>query len=119
MTRTSAQKSSLIAAILFGAAPLAYAIFGLRAADDSRVFWMAAIATLFMGGLLSAAIGRRRGRRAVMLQAVLTFGVSSGVAMLTSLMMGATDAGALTLSAAFGVALAVATVLVAWARPTP
>jgi hypothetical protein len=47
----------VIAAAVCGAAPLIYASLGLRAADDSRVFWMAAIATLFMGGLLSAAYG--------------------------------------------------------------
>jgi hypothetical protein len=47
----------VIAAAVCGAAPLIYASLGLRAADDSRVFWMAAIATLFMGGLLSAAFG--------------------------------------------------------------
>ena len=120
MPRMRAQKSSLIAAVLFGAAPLVYATVGLGAADDSRVFWMAAIATLFMGGLISASIGRRRGRRAVFLQAALTFGVSTFMAVLTAFMMGSTAwTEIFAMSAAFGLSLAVATLCVAWARTTP
>ncbi len=120
MTRTRNQTLSLFAAVLFGVAPLVYAIAGLRIADDSRIFWMAAIATLFMGGLLSAAIGRRRGRRAVLLQALLTFGVSAFVSVLTAFMMGATAwPGILMVSGAFGLSLALSTLCVAWARPTP
>lgn len=117
MARSRSQQLILIVGLGLGAAPIAVGVVHWFTTDDALLFWMATIATFFTAGVLSAAIGRRRGRRAVAVQAALTFGVSTFLGALTAfLLTGTATPGILALSAAIGAALAMTSLCMAWAR---
>ncbi|MEP7380857.1 MAG: hypothetical protein ABI910_04180 [Gemmatimonadota bacterium] len=86
---------------------------------DLRVLWMAVVASLFSGGVLAAAIGRRRARRAVFGQSGGIFVVATLLAGLTAFANGATvDAGVWAMSVVMGLCLAASSALIALARPS-
>lgn len=119
MKRSPIQRLSFFAAVLFGAAPLGFGLLrALRTGSDLRMFWMAVASTLFAASVLAGAVGRRRTRSAVLYQAGVIFVVATLLAGGMGFALGATAGpGVLAVSAVFGICLAVASVLVAYARP--
>lgn len=118
MRRNGKQQASFVAAIGFGLAPLAVAVLRMLTGDDgTRMFWMAFMATGLAGGALATAIGRRRGRRAVMVDAIVILVGATLLSGATAFLLGATaSAGIWAVSGAFGIALAASSVFVANSR---
>lgn len=114
--RSPVQRLNLLAAVLLGVAPI---IFGLLQAGtsgaDFGTFWMALAATFFAGGVLAAAIGRRRSRRAVRVQAIVIFMVSTVLAAGAAFVFDAPNAWVVAVT--FGLCLGTASVLFGLARP--
>lgn len=82
------------------------------------MFWMAVAASLFAGGTLLAAIGRRRSQHAVKVQAIIIFVVCTLLAGAAAYVFGATAwFGIWAVSAVFGGCLSAASLMVAVARP--
>jgi len=80
--------------------------------------WMALVTSLFTAGVLAAAIGRRRTRRAVVRQAVIILIVATLLAVGTAYLLDATAGpGILAMSLVIGGCLAGTSVLVAYSRP--
>lgn len=120
MIRLPLQKASLLAAVLFGAAPLCFGLLrAWRTHYDFRMFWMALIATIFASSVLVAAIGRRRSRHAVFMQALAIFLISAMLAWGTGYALGAiAGPGAWMVAVVLGFCLATASVFIEFARPT-
>lgn len=114
-----AQRLSAIAALVLGVAPIGFGLFRAWQTDaDYRMFWMAVAASLFAGGTLLAAIGRRRSHLAVKVQAIVIFSVSTLLAGAAAYVFGATAwFGIWAVALVFGGCLSAASVLVAVARP--
>jgi hypothetical protein len=110
---------SLVAALLFGAAPLGFGLLrAWRAGNDLRMTWMALASTLFAASVLAAAVGRRRSRRAVFTQSVVIFLVSTALAGGTGFALGATEGpGVWAVAVVLSVCLAIASVFAEFARP--
>lgn len=121
MKRSPTQQLSLIAASLFSAAPLVFGLVrALRAGGDFRMFWMALVASIFAASVLGTAIGRRRSRHEVRLQAVIIFVVSLLLAAGIAYWLGARAwFGLWAVSAVLAFCLSAASVLFAFARPSP
>ena len=119
MTRSPAQRASLLAAVLFGAAPLCFGLLrAWRTHYDFRMFWTALIATVFAFSVLVAAIGRRRSRHAVLVQALAIFLISAMLAWGTGYALGAISGpGAWMVAVTQGLCLAAASIFVEFARP--
>ena len=119
MKRSPKERLGLTAAGLFCAAPLIVGIIrDWTTGYDHRMVWMAGMATLFPVGVLLTAFGRRRARRAVTVQAISILLVSTLLSVGTGLLLGATATqGLWAVSAAFGISLSIASLLVAWSRP--
>ena len=119
MTRSPLQKASLLAAALFGAAPLCFGLLrAWRTHYDFRMFWMALIASIFAFSVLVAAIGRRRSRHAVLIQALVIFVVSTLLAWGAGYALGAIEGpGAWMVAVVLGFSLAMASALIEFARP--
>ena len=119
MKRSLTQRMILAAAGVFCAAPMVFGIIrDWTTGYDHRMVWMAGMATLFAVGVLLTAFGRRRARRAVTVQAISIAIVSTLLAGGTGMLLDATAApGLWAVSAAFGISLSIASLLVAWSRP--
>jgi len=120
MKRSPTQQASLVAAVLFGVAPMCFGLLrAWRSQYDFRMFWMALVATVFAFSVLVAAIGRRRSRHAVVIQALVIFVVSTVLSWGTGYALGAISGpGAWMVAVVFGFCLATASVFIAFARPT-
>lgn len=119
-TRKPIQQLSLAGAVLFGAIPLALGVVRARTTgDDYRMFWMAMVCSIFAAGVLLAAVGRRRSRRAALFQGFVILLVGTIVAVGVGYMLGATSVVAV-LGVSFGLSLclAISSVLVAFSRAT-
>jgi peptidoglycan/LPS O-acetylase OafA/YrhL len=115
--RTPRQNLAFAGAVLFGSAPLVAGFMRRAQSEDSTILWMAVIATLFTAGVLAAAIGQRRSKDTAKRQAYLIFAIATLLAVGLGYLLGVTPAAALwTTSAVMGLALAVASILVAYAR---
>lgn len=119
MKRTPTARLGLAAVGLLCAAPLVVGIVrDSMTGFDHRMTWMAGMATLFAVGVLLTAVGRRRARRDVTVQAISILLVSTLLSVGTGFLLGATaEPGLWAVSAAFGIALSIASLLVAWSRP--
>lgn len=119
MKRTAAQQVSLVAATLLSVAPLAIGFLRQwSTGGDQRVLWMAVVSSLFTAGVLAAAIGRRRTRRAVIRQAIILLIVSTLLAVGTAYLLDATAGPYMwAMSLVLGGCLAGASVLIAYSRP--
>lgn len=113
-----AQRLYAIAALVLGAAPIGFGIFrAWQTGSDTRMFWMAVAASLFAGGTLLSAIGRRRSHHAVKVQAIVILIVSTVLAGGTAYVFGATAwFGVWAVALVFGGCLSGASLLVAAAR---
>lgn len=115
-----AQRLYEIAALVLGAAPIGFGVFRAWQTDttDYRIFWMAVAASLFAGGTLLAAIGRRRSRHAVKVQGIVIFIVSTLLAAAAAYLFGATAwIGIWAVAVVFGGCLSAASLLIEVARP--
>jgi hypothetical protein len=112
---------SLFAATLFGVAPLGFGLVRWWSTGaDTRMLWMAVVASAFAFGVLVTAIGRRRSRHAVLVDASVILVVSTLSAGATGFVLGATAGpGVWMVALVQGACLAASSVLVAFARPTP
>ena len=121
MKRSPAEQLSLYAAVLFGAAPLGFGLLrALRTGHDLRMFWMALASSIFAASVLGTAIGRRRSRHVVRVQAAVIFVVAMLLAAGVGYWLGARAwFGIWAVAAVLASCLAVASVLVAFARPGP
>ena len=121
MKRSPSQRLSLVAAALCGAAPLGFGLLrALRSGHDLRMFWMALASSIFAASVLGTAIGRRRSHRVVRIQAVVIFVVATLLAAGVAYWFGARAwFGIWAVAAVLAFCLAVASVLVAFARPSP
>lgn len=119
MNRSPRRRIILVAAVLFGIAPLGFGLLRLMmTGSDSRMFWMAAAASMFPAGVLATAIGRRRSRREVAVQSSVILVLSTILAGGTGYLLGATSGpGVWMVAGVFGLSLAASSVLVAVARP--
>ena len=119
MMRSPRRRSFLVAAVLFGIAPLGFGLLRLMMTGyDGRMFWMAAAASMFPAGVLATAIGRRRSRREVAVQSSMIFVLSTILAGGTGFLLGATSGpGVWMVAGVFGVSLCASSVLMAMARP--
>lgn len=120
MTRSPAQQSSFVLAALLGVAPTAFGLFrGAVSGSGFQMLWMALVATSFAAGVLAAAIGRRRGRTAVMKDALVILFTATLLAGATGYVLSdMTGPSIWAVSLAFGVCLAASSVGVAYARPS-
>ncbi len=117
MNRSPAQWLSLVAAVLFGAAPLSVALLGIWSmGDDRRMVWMALVSTFFAAGVLAAAIGRRRSRQEAYFQSGVILLIATLLAGGTGFMLGDRGPAVWGVGLAMGASLAAASVLVAYAR---
>ncbi len=105
----------MISAAVLGVAPIGFGLFrAWQSGSDYRMFWMAVAATLFAGGTLLAAIGRRRSQHAVRVQAIAIFVGSTLLAGAAAYVFGATAwFGVWAVAAVFGALLSAASMLVA------
>ncbi|MCC6773496.1 MAG: hypothetical protein IT360_20100 [Gemmatimonadaceae bacterium] len=119
MKRTVVQQVSLVAAALLGLAPLSMGLLRQwSTGGDGRILWMAVVTSLFTAGVLAAAIGRRRTRRAVVRQAVIILIVATLLALGTAYLLESTAGpGDWAMSLLLGGCMAGASVLVAYSRP--
>lgn len=119
MKRTAMQRVILLATVLLAAAPLGLGLFrAWQTGTDYRMLWMAVASTIFVAGVLGAAVGRRRTRHATFVQAGVIFLVSTLVAGGMGFLLGATAGpGVWMVAAVLSVLLAAASVLVHFAHP--
>lgn len=105
---------------MFGVTPLALGVVRARTTGgDYRMLWMAAVCSIFAAGVLLAAVGRRRSRRAALFQGSVILLVSTLVGAGVGFMLGATSVIAvLAVSFALSLSLAISSVLVAFSRPS-
>lgn len=120
MRRSSTQRLSLVAAALFGVAPVCFGLFrAWRTGDDYRMLWMAVVASVFAAGVVAAAIGRRRTRHAVVIQSIAILVIATLLAGCLAYLLGATAAPGIWLVAfVLASSLTVANVLVEFSRPS-
>jgi hypothetical protein len=111
---------SHFAAVLFGVAPFGFGLFRVwSTGTDYQTLWMAGVASVFAAGVLAAAIGRRRSRKAVFVQSMVIVVVATLLAAGTDFLLGATTGpGVWMVATVFGVCLAVSSVFVAFSRPS-
>ena len=118
MQRSPRRMIYLIAAVLFGLAPLCYGLLrelGPRHNPDG--LWMALVASAFAAGVLAASIGRRRSRRAVFTQSLGILVICTLVAAPTAFISGATAAaGVWAVSFVMALCLAASSVFIAFVR---
>lgn len=119
--RTLAQRIALTGAVAFGAAPVAFGLFRYASTGgDLRLFWMALVATIFAGGVLASAIGKRRSRHTALVQSAVIAVVGALLAWFTGYSLGATEGpGAAMFAAVFGLCLGVASECIVFSRVTP
>ncbi len=119
MIRSPRQRIGILAAAGFLLAPVGFGLYrALATGDDYRMLWMALVASIFAGSVLTAAVGRRRGRQAVITQSVAILVIGTLLAGGTGFMLGAREGpGVWMVATVFGVLLAGASVLVALSRP--
>lgn len=120
MKRSPTQQLSLVAAALFGAAPLGFGLFrAWRTGDDFRMLWMALASSVFAAGVMAATIGRRRARHAVFIQSIVILVVATLLAGCLAYLLGATAAaGVWGVAFVLGFCLAVANALIEFSRPS-
>jgi hypothetical protein len=118
MKATRLQRFGLLAAAVCGATPLGFGLLqSSRAAQDLPVAWMSAAATMFAAGILAAAIGRRRSRRATLFQTTMILVVGTLLAVGTArLFVSALGTREWIAAALIGVCLAAASGLMAVSR---
>jgi uncharacterized membrane protein YoaK (UPF0700 family) len=117
MKRSPRKKLYLIAALLFGVAPLAYGLLRVVGRGVNDGLWMAVAASVFAAGVLASSIGRRRSRRAVLIQSLVILLVSTVVAVPAAYVAGATAApGVWAVSIVMGLCLAASNLFIAFAR---
>lgn len=106
------------AAAALGVAPLAFGLLrAWTAGGDYGMFWMALASSFFAAAIMAPAMGHRRSRRAVRVQAAWIVVVATLLSAGAGYVFGATaTAGIWAVSVVFGVCLATASVLVAMAR---
>lgn len=119
MNRTPLQQIGLLAAAICGAAPLAVGLLqSSSAAQELPLAWMAAAATIFAAGILAAAVGRRRSRRATLFQTAMILVVGTLLAIGTArIFVPALGTPEWTAAVLIGVSLAAASALIAMSRP--
>lgn len=119
--RTPAQRMALAGAVAFGAAPVTYGLFRYASTGwDLRLFWMALVATVFAGGVLASAIGKRRSRHIALVQSAVIVVVGALLAWFTGYSLGVTEGpGAGMVGAVLGLCLGVASECVVFSRVTP
>lgn len=119
--RTPTQRMALTGAIVFGAAPVAFGLFRYASTGwDLRLFWMALVATVFAGGVLASAIGKRRSRRTALVQSAVIAVVGALLAWFIGYSLGATEGpGAGMVAAMLGLSLGVASECIVFSRVTP
>lgn len=92
MERSPRHQLSIVAAILFGAAPTGFGLFrAWQTGSDFRMLWMALAGTIFTAGVMAASIGRRRTRRSAYTQAIVILGVSTLFIGAIGFLLGATN----------------------------
>jgi peptidoglycan/LPS O-acetylase OafA/YrhL len=121
LARTTAQRIALAGAVAFGAAPAAVGLSRYASTGwDLRLFWMALVATVFAGGVLASAIGKRRSRRTALVQSAVIAVVGTLLAWFIGDSLGATEGpGAMVVAAVFGLCLGVASECIVLSRVTP
>lgn len=119
--RSAAQRLAFAGSVAFGAAPVAFGLFRYASTGwDLRLFWMALAATVFAGGVLASAIGRRRSRQTALVQSAVIAVVGTLLAWFIGYSLGATEGpGAGMVAAAIGLSLGVASECVVFSRVTP
>ncbi len=121
MQRSPTRMMYLIAAVLFGVAPLCYGLLrelGPRHTSDG--LWMALVASVFAAGVLASLIGRRRSRHAAFTQSLGILVICTLVAGATGFLAGATaGAGVWAVSFVMALCLAASSVFITLARETP
>lgn len=120
MTRSTQQRMYLVAAVLLGAAPLAFGLVrAFTTRTDLRMVWMALAASIFAFGVLAAAIGRRRTRHAMWVQAIVILIVSALLAGGTGFVLGArAGPGVWAVALVLSICLAASSVMLEFSRPT-
>lgn len=120
MKRKPVQQLSLVGAVVLGVIPLTLGVVrAITTGDDYRMLWMAVVCSIFAAGVLLAAVGRRRSRRAALFQGFVILLVGTVVAVGVGYMLGATSAiDDLALSFGLSLCLAISSVLVAFSRPS-
>jgi hypothetical protein len=120
MKRSPGERLTLLAAALFGAAPLGFGLFrAVSTGHDLRMVWMALASSLFAGGVLAGAIGRRRTRHAVFVQSVVILVVATLLAGFTGFFLGArVGPGVWAVATVLGCCLAAASALLAFSGPS-
>ena len=120
MKRSPGERLNLLAAALFGAAPLGFGLFrAVSAGHDLRMVWMALASSLFAGGVLAGAIGRRRSRHTVFVQSVVILVVATLLAGFTGFFLGArVGPGVWAVATVLGCCLAAASALLAFSGPS-
>jgi len=121
MTQSPKQRTSLVAAVLLGAAPIGFGLFRrVQTGSDARMLWMAMAATIFTAGVMSASIGRRRTLRSAYTQATIILIVSTLTAAAVGFFLGARAAFGLgAVAFVLGSCLAASSVFVALSRSGP
>lgn len=121
MTQSTTQRFSIVAAILLGAAPIAFGLFrAWQTGSDYRMLWMALAATIFTAGVMAASIGRRRTRHSAYVQATVILIVSTLLAGAIGFFLGATAAfGVWAVALVLSGCLAASSVLIALSRSSP
>ena len=121
MERSPKRTMYLIAAVLFGIAPLCFGLLrelGPRQTSDG--LWMALVASVFAAGVLASLIGRRRSRHAAFTQSLGILVICTLVAGATGFIAGATaGAGIWAVSFVMALCLAVSSVFISLAREAP
>lgn len=118
MTRSPSQQLSFALAVLLGVAPTAFALIrGVVTDAGFGMLWMALVATSFAAGVLAAAVGRRRGRPAVVKDALVILCIATLLAAGTGYLFAVSSGPSIwAVSFAIGVCLAASSVGVAFAR---
>jgi len=120
MNRSALQKTYLVVAVLFGIAPLAYGLMRLVSRGVHDGLWMALAASVFAAGVLASSIGRRRSRRAALIQSFVILVVSTVVAVPTAYIAGATAGpGIWAVAIVMGLCLAASSLFIAFGRNSP
>jgi peptidoglycan/LPS O-acetylase OafA/YrhL len=119
--RTPTQRMALVGAVAFGAAPVAFGLFrSASTGGDMRLFWMALVATIFAGGVLASAIGKRRSRHTALVQSAVIAVVGALLAWFTGYALRATEGPSAGMAAAvLGLCLGLASECVVFSRATP
>ncbi len=110
-----------VAAVLLGAAPIAFGLFRrLQTGSDLRMLWMALAATIFTAGVMAASIGRRRTMHSAYNQAMIILIVSALTAGIVGFLLGARAVfGLWAVSFVLGSCLAASSLLFALSRSKP